>query len=909
MIAVLLSGANSLTVDLGAAGTGVLDGALSGGGLPLFGDTDGVRSLSAAEDAALTVTLNLSGDSQVQEVVDLAGQLAGSGIDLIGINGAASGTLHLSDTQATALIDAGLSFSGEDTAILSASNAEGTHLSTSLKELQKLGVDAVLLSGANSLTVDLGASGTGVLDGALSGGGLPLFGDTDGVRSLSAAEDAALTVTLNLSGDSQVQEVVDLAGQLAGSGIDLIGINGAASGTLHLNDTQATALIDAGLSFSGEDTAILSASNAEGTHLSTSLKELQKLGVDAVLLSGANSLTVDLGASGTGVLDGALSGGGLPLFGDTDGVRSLSAAEDAALTVTLNLSGDSQVQEVVDLAGQLAGSGIDLIGINGAASGTLHLSDTQATALIDAGLSFSGEDTAILSASNAEGTHLSTSLKELQKLGVDAVLLSGANSLTVDLGASGTGVLDGALSGGGLPLFGDTDGVRSLSAAEDAALTVTLNLSGDSQVQEVVDLAGQLAGSGIDLIGINGAASGTLHLSDTQATALIDAGLSFSGEDTAILSASNAEGTHLSTSLKELQKLGVDAVLLSGANSLTVDLGASGTGVLNGALSGGGLPLFGDTSGDGQLSAAEDAALTVTLNLSGDSQLAEVSSLAGQLHDSRIDLISIPEALSATGAEWIDLSLLDSINANSGLDFRLNLSASTKSGVWTDLGASLHGLDALAGYTDPSQYGSLIKALTDSGVTQLYVDSGNVDVQDELAKALVDAGMLHALPDANIKLDALSSGDYLYTTLADMAKLGVDHVDTITGVDRVYVDLGLPVDQPDVLAEVKGLLNSLDPLNQTKLFTNDGVVKALVMDQNLANSMQVGGNFDAEILKDLTDVGFSEIDVLNSVSTTVSAYKLVVDPSGNVTAQLETAVGDGNHADLYDYLNNTHKVV
>ena len=168
--------------------------------------------------------------------------------------------------------------------------------------------------GANSLTVDLGASGTGVLDGALSGGGLPLFGDTDGVRSLSAAEDAALTVTLNLSGDSQVQEVVDLAGQLAGSGIDLIGINGAASGTLHLNDTQATALIDAGLSFSGEDTAILSASNAEGTHLSTSLKELQKLGVDAVLLSGANSLTVDLGASGTGVLDGALSGGGLPLF-------------------------------------------------------------------------------------------------------------------------------------------------------------------------------------------------------------------------------------------------------------------------------------------------------------------------------------------------------------------------------------------------------------------------------------------------------------------------------------------------------------------------------------------------------------------------------------------------------------------
>ena len=51
-------------------------------------------------------------------------------------------------------------------------SAQGTQLSTSLKDLQKLGVDTVLLSGSDSLTVNLGAGEEG-----LSGSGIPLFGD------------------------------------------------------------------------------------------------------------------------------------------------------------------------------------------------------------------------------------------------------------------------------------------------------------------------------------------------------------------------------------------------------------------------------------------------------------------------------------------------------------------------------------------------------------------------------------------------------------------------------------------------------------------------------------------------------------------------------------------------------------
>ena len=150
----------------------------------------------------------------------------------------------------------------------------------------------------------------GVVGGALSGDNLPLFGDTDGNGILSGAEDSALSVTLNLDGDTvdtQIGHVADLAQQLADAGIDYIGVNASDAGEITITDDQASLLVGAGLAFADAGNIGETPDNvtmgveASGTHLKTSLQDLQKLGVDTVLVTGSDSVTVDLGGVGEGV--------------------------------------------------------------------------------------------------------------------------------------------------------------------------------------------------------------------------------------------------------------------------------------------------------------------------------------------------------------------------------------------------------------------------------------------------------------------------------------------------------------------------------------------------------------------------------------------------------------------------------
>jgi hypothetical protein len=115
-----------------------------------------------------------------------------------------------------------------------------------------------------------------------------------------------------------------------------------------INQAQASGLINAGLQFADDDTVTLNATTAAGTHLNTSLKDLQKLGVDAVAVAGAEAgqdLSVELGT-------GALSATGLPTFA-------------SGLDVTLNLD-STQVGELTlpGMAGALATAGIDELNIN-----------------------------------------------------------------------------------------------------------------------------------------------------------------------------------------------------------------------------------------------------------------------------------------------------------------------------------------------------------------------------------------------------------------------------------------------------------------------------------------------------------------------------------------------------------------
>ena len=111
-------------------------------------------------------------------------------------------------------------------------------------------------------------------------------------------------------------------------------------------------------------------------------------------------------------------------------------------------------------------------------------------------------------------------------------------------------------------------------------------------------------------------------IDQAQAQQLVNASLQFDNADDVILNASaGSHSTHLSTSLKDLQKLGIDAVsVAAGTTAINLDLGSGfDTNIADGFTTTGGIALFGDANHDGQISLNEDNGLHVTLNaLSGD---------------------------------------------------------------------------------------------------------------------------------------------------------------------------------------------------------------------------------------------------------------------------------------------------
>jgi hypothetical protein len=631
-------------------------------------------------------------------------------------------------------------------------------------------------------------------------------------------------------------------------------------------------------------------------------------------LINGSSATVDFGALGGGVeVGGLLSGGSLPVFGDSDRDGQLSSAEDSALAMTLNLDDsdyavmDDQLDQVVNLAGQLVESGIDFIGVNGI--GELLITDDQATSLVTAGLAFASDDQATLFIDDeiASGTHLTTSLQDLQKLGVDSVLINGALA-TVDFGALGSGVgVNGTLSGGGLPIFGYVDDQGLLSADEDAQLTMTLNLGSENisaELDQVVDLAGQLVASGIDLISVDG---GQLTITDSQASQLVGAGMAYAAEDQTFaadgeglafasdmdvtLNIGEVTGTHLQTSVQELQKLGVDSVIGIGDGSVNIGLGQ----------------LLVDASGNSLPSFSSN--LDVTLDVGSSYNLLEAGdSVYAALYDKGIDHLAVHTTLDPFFGpdNWLDLDLLSGIYAESKLDFNVLVNGSEYADDSYSIDNNLAGFDLLQG-TSVGHYGDLVSALMDSGVAELSIEAGNVEVTDSLAKALIDAGMMQALPDANISLVYQSvegePADYLYTSLKDMAELGINQVDVSTATtDKVYIDSGFNVNEPDVLSEIKSLFETLDPQNDTSFFIDGSqlTTKALVLDSSIVTSLiDQSGQFDVGVMAGLEKLGITEIDVLVANGSSLPSSEIMTND--NIAVNLI-----GQDDELYDFLHNKH---
>ncbi len=856
------AGFNVINVELGA-GTALTNTT----GLTLFGDSNADGTVSAAENAALQVNLVITNADQLAEVAALSG-LSNFGIDSVRIDLSSQDLLNaltsdatlaadlaairssgltvttvdmgaaasLTEAQAATLIDNGLSFAADDTITIT-EDANSTHLSTSLKDLQKLGVDAVAVTGAAAgadLHVTLGNGAA--IDTA--NGALPSFGT-----------DSALNVTLDVNGVSQLAEVATLAGtagvDLAAKGLDNVSLNLAgqtqldallaanvgsnsaldqslsavrteglgvntidmgSTTAMHLSDVQASGLVIDGLHFAANDNIEVQAA-AGSTHLSTSLKDLQKLGVDTVTVTGAAAgadLHVTLGNGAA--IDTA--NGALPSFGT-----------DSALNVTLDVNGVSQLAEVATLAGtagvDLAAQGLDNISLNLAgqtqldallaanvgsnsaldqslsavrteglgintidmgSTTAMHLSDVQASGLVTDGLHFAANDNIEVQAA-AGSTHLSTSLKDLQKLGVDAISASGVSSMTVDMGgmtaadlaagaklASFDSGLNVTLNVANTAEFSTASGMAAqISAANidsikmdvldtdgNSGFATELQALGDNNafVSQVGLLHTQDVGTILDLGGVN--VAGVVSISTTEAADLVDQGVSFAANDQVTFAeVLDANSTTLGSTLKDLQKLGVDAVSVTGGmpgGHLHVDFGTGSA--IN--LAQGGLPKFA-------------SALDVTLHVADATQLNELSTLATT---AGVDL-------AALGIDHVLLNLADQSAFDALFDSQPVLQAS------------------LTATASASSFENSLDALREEPVSVTTIDMASNAVALTQAEAgfLFEQGLEFAANDA-VTLEA--SGTHLSTSLSELKKLGIDMV-SLAGSDGPHdlnVNLG-----------------------------------------------------------------------------------------------------------------------
>jgi hypothetical protein len=681
-----------------------------------------------------------------------------------------------------------------------------------------------------------------------------------------------------------------------------------------------------GFSFGGQDQVTLDitadAAQTMGTHLSASLKDLQKLGVDAVNMVGdldgnaatVNSISLDLGNN--------VNFSGLPEFGDANNDGIVSAQEDAALNVTLDVQFD---QLLASLGASpeanvqaLGAAGIDNISVALQSedqliqllSGTGNLGAIQSQ-LSDTGLGLSvnfgsgqvdfqslsldlqSNITLDVQAASA-GTHLSTSLKDLQKLGVDAISVAGnIDTVSLDLGS------------GGFQTQADDNFV---TFERSTGLDVTLNAAGGQGAFDAaaIDATDSLASMGIDNLnidlanGLNDIASlglpGTpvdaalidalqsLEISGLDLSVSLDAkdvlalqraDFSFAAADSITFDLSpdgatlvavdgftglNGTGTHLSTSLADLQKLGVDAVtgIEALGNHLQVDLGAG----------------FNES---GSFVKFDDSA-DITLRIADSQDLSSISDIAEALKASGIDHISMgwgnllnedQAAINALSNVGIDLNMNGADNAA-----HLNLSANT------DLDIMLqNALSQGVAFGNGHDMGDLVQALFDSGVVNAKAQAGshNVTISDDLASALYESGMLTALPEAGVEIEA-GTLVQMQTTFKAMSEMGVDKVASeLVGKELLQVNLGTSFEE---LANLLQSFVSEDGNVPTqKVFDHATSLNVGATDQNAVETLQ--SLLDSGVVDKLHDMGVSQV-VAQVVPTAVVPLGAYIDGTNMV---------------------------
>jgi hypothetical protein len=486
-------------------------------------------------------------------------------------------------------------------------------------------------------------------------------------------------------------------------------------------------------------------------------------------------------------------------------------------------------------------------------AGALSIDEVQVGDLINAGLQFAANDHIALVA-DAHSTHLSASLKDLQKLGVDTIALAAGedigSALHVNLGGGDS--LD--LSAGALPVF-DTNLDVTLDVANVAQFgelanvgghdlhlagidAVEFNLAGQSELNaffasDVVHpdnalslLAAELTAVRSDNVKVDTIDMGgsmhdiAAHITAADVSTLVTDGLHFASHDFVAMDVSAHGATHLSTSMQDLRKLGIDTISVS------------------------------EHSGDG-------------------SQIDNLKHLTDSLSAAGVDHLGLFSSdLSADHALLNQVQTFDWIH--SGIDLSLQVDTPAVVGQPAqDLGSLLdsldiarNGIDVLnVDLSDQATWGELIETLHASGLGNIEIESkASVSISDDLSAALYESGMLHALPDAAIAIDA-GLNKVLNTSLKAMADLGVDSV--VAG-HKVYVELGIKPEDLATVSDLGDLFSAFDHhssgMDTTHLFGAKGA--GLVLEQ--ATFDKLGEANIEHLVGQLSKLGFTELDVVGT---------------------------------------------
>jgi len=644
------------------------------------------------------------------------------------------------------------------------------------------------------------------------------------------------------------------------------------SQTVEISTSEALEFYNNQTFFSDDDVVTLNVSSNEiknGALTAANLISLVTLGVDQINIDGTSSAAHNISALEATVAQGSIQ------FDSNDTITlDLSTTDDISDSVNGSyLKGSLNeaiggISQGLTLSG-LSGLGVDVIDINGSATGAgntlLHIDSADAMAMGDAGLEFAAGDTITLDLSTTDdisdsvnGSYLKGSLNEALGGISQGLTLSGLSGLGVD-------VIDinGSATGAGNTLL-HIDSADAM-AMGDAGLefaagdTITLDVSTTDDISDSVNgsyLKGSLneaiggisqgltlsglSGLGVDVIDINGSATGAgntlLHIDSADAMAMGDAGLEFASGDTITLDITapgeiaGVNGSYLTGSLNDAIKLITGGLTLSEIRGLGVDV------------------------------IDIDGAQSATLHITSEQKLEmENAGLTWADNDNIVEVNNtVARSFSLTST---DETLADIVGDSLGLSAMVIDQVEIDEGVMV----SLYQDSDFALGSDQSLK-DLLQALGDSGITSddmaqsqdalsavVVSAEANFAIDDTMVSALMDAGLLSANTDSTIEVE--TDSEHMSTSLSQLADIGADKV--TTSQDKVYVDLG---DVNDVATLAQMLGNLFD--GTSMLFQqNDGSVVpevGLVMTADQAD-LAMAIEDSADVMAQLAHVGITEL--------------------------------------------------